>query len=78
MQPNLGLDLHRFLFEQMSDETIVAIQDDIIDTFAFWLPFVDIKDIKATSVNNTLTVYVEFNLNKDPNTLESVEVTIGE
>ena len=85
MQPNLGLGLDRFLFEQITGDTILAIQDEIISVFKSWLPFVVIKDIQVntdetqSSVGkNTLNIFIEFNLNKDPNTLESVSVVIGE
>ena len=84
MQPDLGIDLYRFLFEQITADTICQIQAQIVDTFAFWLPFVVINDIKVTPGENydvgvnRINVYVEFNLNNDPRSLESVQVTIGE
>ena len=83
-QPNLGIGLRRFLFEQIENETILAIQNEIIDTFNFWLPFVTIQDIQIETTSadgtnqNQISINVIFNLNKDPNTLESVQVQIGE
>ena len=86
MQPNIGLNLRKFLFEQFTDELRLQIENDILDTFDFWLPFVQVKDLKvemsdatAGSVNNNkLIISVVFNITKDPNTLESVQVEIGE
>ena len=40
MQPTLGLDLRSLLFEQMTTETIMSVQNKILDTFQRWLPFV--------------------------------------
>ena len=83
-QPNLGIGLRRFLFEPITGETTLAIQNEIVDTFNFWLPFITIKDIQvettsADGVNpNQISINVIFNLDKDPNTLESVQVQIGE
>ena len=83
-QPNLGIGLRRFLFEPITGETTLAIQNEIVDTFNFWLPFITIKDIKvettaADGTNpNQISINVIFNLDKDPNTLESVQVQIGE
>ena len=83
-QPNLGVGLRRFLFEQITNETTIAIQDEIIESFNFWLPFVKIKDIQvkfseADGIEpNQIYINVIFNLSKDPNTLESVQVQIGE
>ena len=83
-QPNLGIGLRRFLFEPITGETTLAIQNEIIDTFNFWLPFVTIQDIQIETTSadgtnqNQISINVIFNLNKDPNTLESVQVQIGE
>ena len=83
-QPNLGIGLRRFLFEPITGETTIAIQNEIIETFNFWLPFISIKDIKVETTSadgtnpNQISINVIFNLDKDPNTLESVQVQIGE
>ena len=83
-QPNLGVGLRRFLFEPITGETTLAIQNEIIDTFNFWLPFITIKDIQVETTSadgtnlNQISLNVIFNLDKDPNTLESVQVQIGE
>lgn len=84
MQPDLGVDLHKFLFEQITSNTILQIQSEIIDTFATWLPFIEIKDIKIQPGENydvgvnSINIYLEFSLDSDPRSLESVQVTIGE
>ena len=86
MQPNIGLNLRKFLFEQFTDELRLQIENDILDTVDFWLPFIQVKDLKvemssatAGSVNNNkLIISVVFNITRDPNTLESVQVEIGE
>ena len=86
MQPNIGLNLRKFLFEQFTDELRLQIENDILDTIDFWLPFIQVKDLKvgmssatAGSVNNNkLIISVVFNITRDPNTLESVQVEIGE
>ena len=83
-QPNLGIGLRRFLFEPITGETTLAIQNEIVDTFNFWLPFITIRDIQVETTSadgtnpNQISINVIFNLDKDPNTLESVQVQIGE
>ena len=80
MQPNLGVALKRFLFQQIDSDTITAIQNEIIDSMNFWLPFVEIKDIKVLTDDNknTININITFNIIRDPNTLSSVDVEIGE
>ena len=44
MQPTLGMNLKKYLFEPLTEDTIIAIENDIFQTFEFWLPFVNIMD----------------------------------
>ena len=85
LQPNIGLNLRKVLFEQFTDELKLQIENDILDTFEYWLPFVQVRDLKigmAPSPNdvsmNRLDITVLFNITQNPNSLESVQVTIGE
>ena len=79
MQPNLGVQLKQFLFEPFTEDVRVAIENSIVDTFSIWLPFVTIVTLDVEmSDANTLKIFVEFVLNRDPTTTESVQVIIGE
>ena len=85
MQPNIGLNLRKFLFEQFTDELRLQIENDILDTLDFWLPFIQIKNLEVQMSSaddgigkNTLIINVLFNITRDPNTLESVQVEIGD
>ena len=79
MQPNLGLNLRKYMFEPYTDELRITIENEIVDTFKFWLPFVEIKDLvinmKETDseAKNTLNISVLFSITKDPNTIDSVD-----
>ena len=82
MQPELGLNLRSYMFEQVTDETIINIQNDIVDTFKVWLPFVEIQDIQVSANEtdavgrNKLLINIIFYITKDPTSLESVQVEI--
>tara|TARA_Y100000310_G_C20447484_1_gene699120 strand:- start:297 stop:740 length:444 start_codon:yes stop_codon:yes gene_type:complete len=84
MQPNLGINLRKFLFEQYNDELRITIQNEIYDTFRTWLPFVEIKELNISmgetdSIGkNKMSISIVFNIIRDPNTLESIQVEIGE
>ena len=79
MQPNLGIQLKRYLFEPFTEDVKIAIQNSIVDTFSVWLPFVTIValDVEMSDAN-ALKIFVEFVLNRDQDIGESVQVTIGE
>jgi len=78
MQPNLGINLRRYLFGQITDETLLSIQDSITSTFNFWLPFVQIQNINLKNGTNANSIVIDilFNIKQDPNTLESVQISI--
>ena len=82
-QPRLGLNLRKMLFENITDDNIISIQDSILDKFELWLPFVEVRDIQIKTNEddtvvgaNEIRIVIVFNIKQDPNTLESVQVTI--
>ena len=84
MQPNLGLGLRKYMFEQVNEDTTVQIQGDILTTIGNWLPFVEVRELDVsmegsdTTGRNKLSISVVFNITRDPSTLESVQVEIGD
>ena len=46
-QPNLGINLRRYLFEQLTPDTELDIEAEIIDQMKQWLPFVQIQKINV-------------------------------
>ena len=80
-QPELGLNLKKLLFEHMTDENLIGIQDSILDKFEFWLPFVQVRDIQILTKRNnndidenTIRLRILFNIKQDPNTLNSINL----
>ena len=78
-QPNLGLNLRKLLFEHITNENLIGVQDAILDKLAFWLPFVEVRDIQVLNIendssirSNEIKVKIIFNIKQDPNTLNSV------
>ena len=79
MQPNLGMNIRRFLFEQITEDITVQIENDIVDTFATWLPFVELREINIDKKDqdlNRLSIDIKFNIRNAPTELESVGVVL--
>ena len=79
MQPNLGVELRSVIFQQIDESTLIAIQDVILDSVEYWLPFVEVQDIQIMEDNqnidtNKIVVKILFNIKQDANTTESVTV----
>ena len=82
MQPNLGVELRNVLFQQIDESTLISIQDIILDSIEYWLPFVKVKDIQLLQDSqktdmNQIIVKVLFNIKRDPNTTDSVSVNFS-
>ena len=78
-QPNLGMNIRQFLFEQITEDTQVQIENDIVDTFNTWLPFVDLREINidlSEQDQNKIKIKIVFNIKRAPNTIESVGVVL--
>ena len=78
-QPNLGLNLRTLLFEHITNENLIGVQNAIMDKFEFWLPFVEVRNIEILSNDddssigiNEIRVKILFNIKQDPNTLDSI------
>ena len=71
-------------FKVLSEETNLLIEDEIVNSFRKWLPFVTIKDLKITGAQddaigkNTITIKIMFGINRNNQSLDSIEVIIGE
>ena len=80
-QPNLGLNLRTLLFEHITNENLIGVQNAIMDKFEFWLPFVEVRNIEVLSGDddsnigmNEIRVKILFNIKQDPNTLASINL----
>jgi len=79
-QPLLGMNIRRFLFEQITENTVIEIENDIVSTFSRWLPFVQLNDINidiSEQDKNRIKIDVNFNIANAPNDLQSVGVVLG-
>ena len=78
-QPSLGMNLKQFLFEQITEDTSIQIENNIVDVFETWLPFVELRDIQINTDNqhkNKIDINITFNIKRAPSSLESVQVTL--
>ena len=82
MQPTLGLNLKKYLFENYNEDLKGKITAEILDKFKFWLPYIEVQDLIVKMKEgdglggNTLQISVTFNIQKDSSSLEQVQVNI--
>ena len=80
MQPNIGINLRKYLFNQITSGTLAQIQEDILSVFRKWLPFVEVRNIELKSNDsfNMISINIVFNIKQDPDTLDSVQIAVTE
>ena len=85
MQPGLGIELRRYLFEPFSEDISFQIKNTIVESINYWLPFVQLNNInvkmsdnKSGDFSHIMEITIDFSLKKDSTTNDSVQITIGE
>ena len=77
-QPALGMNLRSVLFNQITEDSRIEIENNIVDTFNIWLPFVELRQIDVDTGRqdqNQIKINITFNIKRAPNSLDSVQVT---
>ena len=84
MQPNLGIKLKRFLFDPFTEDLIVQVQDTIVESMNFWMPFVQLNDIRVKMSDDIgdigrsmMEISIDFSLKQDPTSTESITLNVG-
>ena len=72
------------MFEHITYENLITVQDAILDKMELWLPFVEVRDIQVFSTDdstdvgvNEIRIKISFNIKQDPNTLDSVTLNFS-
>ena len=79
LQPQLGLNLIKHLFEPLSDESYVSIEEDVIEQIAIWLPFLMVIGvvIEEETENNLLKIKVSYSFKNTNNLTDSVQLDLS-
>tara|TARA_B100000902_G_C27246801_1_gene883041 strand:- start:854 stop:1270 length:417 start_codon:yes stop_codon:yes gene_type:complete len=82
-QPNFGSNLKSLLFEQITSETLLNVENDIRESIATWLPYVILNDvfvIQDERSPNLILTSVEYSTNLEPNALDTItfQFEVGE
>ena len=76
-QPSLGMNLRSLIFEPLTEDITIQIENNIVDVFGKWLPFVNLNNIVIERRDdlNQVNINIDFSIRRAPNSLESVQVT---
>lgn len=78
MNPNFGIGLSRYLFENITEELILHIQNEIISQVSKYIPDINIDDINIITdydsqlIQNKIKVEIVFSLKNNPDLQDTV------
>lgn len=80
MQPELGTDLHRILFENITEDTIENARLTVVESVERWMPFLELVDFKIKNpVNNNphrIDITVVYRFRANPNVTDTITFTM--
>jgi phage baseplate assembly protein W len=78
MQPEFGCDIHRLVFENITDDITANVRGYVISAAKTWLPYIEIVDVRVTKDNDRNEVFVSivFNLVTNPTITQTVTIKI--
>ena len=75
-QPELGCDLWKILFDQITDETLENARLAVADAVERWMPFIELMDFQITStdVENIINIKCTYRFRNNPNVTDQVSI----
>lgn len=57
MQPEFGCDVHKIIFENITDDSLANIQGSIRSAVKTWLPYIEVVDVQVTKDEDRNSVF---------------------
>lgn len=79
-QPNFGCDIHRYLFEQITADTIENAYTSVVDAVELWMPFLEVLNVNLENTisnieEHQIKMTVIFRLRTNQNITDSLVLT---
>ncbi len=80
MQPEFGTNLHRILFENITENTLDDARLTVVDATERWMPFLEVMEFETKNPVNgnphRIDLSVTYRFRNNPNVTDSVTVSI--
>lgn len=78
MQPDFGCDLNSTLFENVTEELALVVENNIRESFDFWLPYVFINNLVVTLYEdrNRINILLEISLEGNQSDTRPIQLDI--
>lgn len=80
MQPEFGTDLHRILFENVTEDTLDNARLTVVESVNRWMPFLELTNFELKNPVNAnphrVDINVTYRFRNNPNVTDSLTVSI--
>jgi phage baseplate assembly protein W len=80
MQPEFGTNLHRILFENITENTLENARLTVVEAVERWMPFLELQQFEVTNPVNgnphRIDLSVTYRFRNNPNVTDSITVSI--
>ena len=83
MNPDFGCDIHKILFEQISEDSLnIKIESYILEAVGKWLPYIQIQEIIFDYDNkdidtNKIELDIKFSLVSNPTLSDTLNINVN-
>jgi phage baseplate assembly protein W len=74
LQPDFGCDIHRIIFEPITDDNVANIRGTIEGAVKLWLPYINIEDVQIQRDENRNSIFttITFSINTSVTITDSI------
>jgi phage baseplate assembly protein W len=76
MQPDFGCGLDKTLFENITDDLTMAVEDTIKSSFNYWLPYIFINELSVTPSEDQNRIYVKLAISLEGNKFDTRSIQL--
>lgn len=76
MLPTFGCDIRASLFENITEDLIMSLEDKIRGAFATWLPYIFINDLNIVSDEDYHKVFINLTISLDGNKFDTRSILL--
>lgn len=76
MQPEFGCDLAKTLFENITSQITVGLEDTIRSSFEYWLPYIFINELSVVPSEDQNRIFVTLKISLEGNKFDTRSIQV--
>ena len=77
MQPDFGCDLYNTLFENITGDNVMQLEQNIKSSFNYWLPYIFINELTVTPEEDQNKIYIHLKMSLEGNKFDTRSIQLA-